>query len=125
MTLQTAAQFSGIATAGLIAITVFLMAGTLRLQQRSYDANTLFKFLSDISEAETRLQTDDSELRQMELTRYLNLLEALAASINHKLIGKTTRVFARDRLLNDLRLLEEHGFWDPRRPEFESNVATR
>src|SRR5690625_3749461 len=85
---------------------------SLRAHSKANDAKTLFLILNEIRMAEANLYAaaKKSDEVEREIVSYINLLEALAATNNHSLLNKVTRKIARDRLINDIAMLQVQEF---------------
>lgn len=91
----------------LAAVGLLLTARSNIDQARSNDLNSLFYFVKELREAETRLllAVRSRDVHQAEIVNYLNILEVSAAAVNRKLFGRSTREMAMDRLVNDISIL--------------------
>lgn len=83
-----------------------------RQQVRSQDFSSLRQFTLDIRDAEDRVWQAlpdsggaDEEKAEAAIVDYLNLLETMAAGVNHGLIEKVTAEIVTDRLINDLKIV--------------------
>lgn len=112
-----------IAAGVLAAVGLIATAISLRANARSNDLSSLFMVLREIGDAESRLAQSLSNAEEFRkcLNSYLNLLETLAAAINNKLLNKVTRTIAKDRLVNDLAILQSN---DASKDAFEKAITS-
>jgi hypothetical protein len=106
-----ATVFSGI---GLFVsgIGLFVAAHQTRAARKSSDFETLITLESAIREREGVLLAGDSDAKKSQaFVEFLNFLETVAAALNGKLLQKTTRTLAEDKLCSSIAAIQNSPAW--------------